>query len=181
VVVLVIARTLQGVGGALLTPGGLAIIQATFRPEDRARAIGAWSALGGVAAAIGPLLGGYLAEAVSWRAIFLINLPLGGVVAGLALGHVSESRDEMMAGRLDHAGAVLATAGVAGATYAMVEGPSDGSAPRPRWPPVWGSRSSGVRRRRAARRAPDAAARDLRLTSVHGGQPRHLRRLRRAG
>jgi MFS family permease len=126
VVVLVIARTLQGVGGALLTPGGLAIIQATFRPEDRARAIGAWSALGGVAAAIGPLLGGYLVEAVSWRAIFLINLPLGGVVAGLALGHVSESRDEMMAGRLDHAGAVLATAGVAGATYAMVEGPSDG-------------------------------------------------------
>lgn len=74
---LVAARVLQGVGGALLTPGSLAIIEATFRPEDRARAIGAWSGLGGVAAAIGPLVGGYLVDAVSWRAIFLLNIPLG--------------------------------------------------------------------------------------------------------
>src|SRR4029077_7891922 len=70
------ARLLQGVGGALLTPGSLAMIEASFKPGDRARAIGAWSGLGGVAAAIGPLLGGYLVGAVSWRAIFLINLPL---------------------------------------------------------------------------------------------------------
>src|SRR5215211_4693145 len=68
---LVIARLLQGIGGALLTPGSLAMIEASFRPADRARAIGAWSGLGGVAAALGPLLGGYLVEAVSWRAIFL--------------------------------------------------------------------------------------------------------------
>ena len=74
---LIAARLLQGVGGALLTPGSLAMIEASFRPGDRARAIGAWSGLGGVATALGPLLGGWLVEAVSWRAIFLINLPLG--------------------------------------------------------------------------------------------------------
>ena len=68
---------LQGVGGALLTPGSLAIIEASFRPADRARAIGAWSGLGGVATAFGPLLGGWLIAAISWRAIFLINLPIG--------------------------------------------------------------------------------------------------------
>jgi EmrB/QacA subfamily drug resistance transporter len=124
--VLVGARALQGIGGALMTPGSLAIIEATFAPEDRGRAIGAWSALGGVAAAIGPLVGGYLVEAVSWRAIFLINLPLGAAVAWLALRHVPESRDETVSGRLDYAGAVLATAGLAGATYAMVEGPGKG-------------------------------------------------------
>lgn len=124
--VLVGARALQGIGGALLTPGSLAIIEATFAPEDRGRAIGAWSALGGVAAAIGPLVGGYLVQAVSWRAIFLINLPLGCVVAWLALRHVPESRDETVTGRLDYPSAILATVGLAGATYAMVEGPSRG-------------------------------------------------------
>ena len=78
--VLILARVIQGVGGALLTPGSLAIIEATFRQEDRGRAIGAWSALTGVAGAVGPLVGGYLIDAVSWRAIFLINLPLGAFV-----------------------------------------------------------------------------------------------------
>src|SRR4051812_2411386 len=77
---LVAARALQGVGAALLTPSSLAIIEATFRPADRARAIGAWSGLGGVAGAIGPLVGGWLIGAISWRAIFLINLPLGAFV-----------------------------------------------------------------------------------------------------
>ncbi|HET9125588.1 MAG TPA: MFS transporter, partial [Solirubrobacteraceae bacterium] len=119
---------LQGIGGALLTPGSLAIIQSTFAAEDRGRAIGAWSGLGGVAAAIGPLVGGYLVQAVSWRAVFLINLPLGCVVGWLAVRHVPESRDPTLTGRLDLRGAVLATAGLAGATYAMVEGPSRGPA-----------------------------------------------------
>jgi MFS family permease len=77
---LVFARLIQGVGGALLTPGSLALIEASFRPGDRARAIGAWSGLGGVATAFGPLLGGYLIGAISWRAIFLINLPIGAFV-----------------------------------------------------------------------------------------------------
>jgi EmrB/QacA subfamily drug resistance transporter len=123
---LVAARALQGIGGALLTPGSLAIIQATFMPTDRGKAIGAWSALGGVAAAIGPLFGGYLVQAVSWRAIFLINVPLGCLVAWLAVRHVPESRDPSASGRLDYAGATSATVGLAGATYAIVEGPNRG-------------------------------------------------------
>jgi EmrB/QacA subfamily drug resistance transporter len=124
--VLVGARALQGGGGALLTPGSLAIIEAAFAPGERGRAIGAWSALGGVAAAIGPLLGGWLVQAISWRAIFVLNLPLGAAVGWLALRRVPESRDETVSGRLDYGGAVLATAGLAGATYAMVEGPARG-------------------------------------------------------
>jgi EmrB/QacA subfamily drug resistance transporter len=120
---LVLARLLQGVGGALLTPGSLAMIESSFRPADRARAIGAWSGLGGVAAAIGPLLGGYLVEAVSWRAIFLINLPLGILVVIMAARHVPETRDPMASGRLDFAGASLAALGLGGTTYALIEGP----------------------------------------------------------
>ncbi len=126
VAALVGARLLQGIGAALLTPGSLAIIDAVFAPEDRGRAIGAWSALGGIAAAVGPLVGGYLVTAVSWRAIFLLNLPLGAGVAWLALRHVPESRDPSVAGRLDYLGAILATVGLAGATYALVEGPRSG-------------------------------------------------------
>jgi EmrB/QacA subfamily drug resistance transporter len=123
---LVAARLAQGIGGALLTPGSLAMIESGFRPADRARAIGAWSGLGGVAAAIGPLLGGYLVEAVSWRAIFLINLPLGLLVIAMAGRHVPETRDPSAGGRLDFRGAVLAALGLAGTTFALIEGPDSG-------------------------------------------------------
>ena len=123
------ARLLQGIGGALLTPGSLAMIEASFRPEDRARAIGAWSGLSGVSTALGPLLGGYLIEAWSWRAAFLINLPLGVFVA-LAARHVPETRDETAParGRLDWLGAVLAALALAGITYALIEAPERGMA-----------------------------------------------------
>jgi EmrB/QacA subfamily drug resistance transporter len=121
---LVFARLLQGIGGALLTPGSLAMIESSFRPSDRARAIGAWSGLGGVAAALGPLLGGYLVDAVSWRAIFLINLPLGIFVAVMARRHVPETRDPTAGGRLDYRGAALAALGLAGTTYALIEAPN---------------------------------------------------------
>ncbi len=121
------ARLLQGVGGALLTPGSLALIEASFRPTDRARAIGAWSGLGGVAAAIGPLVGGYLIGAISWRAIFLINIPLGAFVIWAAAKHVPESRDPGAGGRLDLTGAVLTALGLAGTTYALIEAPAKGA------------------------------------------------------
>ncbi len=125
---LVAARLLQGVGGALLTPGSLAMIESSFRPDDRARAIGAWSGLGGVATAIGPLLGGYLVDAVSWRAIFLINLPLGILVIAMAARHVPETRDPTAHGPLDGRGALLAALGLAGTTYALIQAPEGMSA-----------------------------------------------------
>ncbi len=124
---LIFARLLQGVGGALLTPGSLAIIEAGFRPGDRARAIGAWSGLGGVATALGPLLGGYLIGAVSWRAIFVINLPIGAFVAWAATRHVPETSDPMASGRIDLRGAALAALGLGGATYALIEAPGAGA------------------------------------------------------
>jgi EmrB/QacA subfamily drug resistance transporter len=124
--VLVAARLIQGVGGAMLTPGSLAIIEATFHRDDRARAIGAWSALGGVAAAVGPLLGGYLIDAVSWRAIFLINLPLGAFVVYEARRHVPETRDPTVTGALDLRGSALAALGLGGFTFALIQAPDQG-------------------------------------------------------
>ncbi len=122
---LIAARALQGVGGALLTPGSLAIIQASFHRHDRGAAIGAWSGLGGVATAVGPLLGGYLVDAVSWRLIFLINLPVSAAVVLVAARRVPETRDPAQA-RLDPVGAALAALGLAGVTYALIEGPGSG-------------------------------------------------------
>jgi EmrB/QacA subfamily drug resistance transporter len=129
--VLVAARALQGIGGALLTPGSLAIIEASFRPEDRARAIGAWSGLGGVATAIGPFAGGWLVDAVSWRTIFLVNLPLIAVTITVAIRHVPETSAPRMARGIDAGGALLGAAGLAGITYALIEGPSRGLASVP--------------------------------------------------
>ncbi len=126
---LVFARMLQGVGGALLTPGSLAMIEASFRPTDRAAAIGAWSGLGGVVTAVGPLLGGFLVGAASWRAIFIINLPIGVVVAIMATRHVPETRDPTASGHLDYVGSILAAIGLGGSTYALIEAPSKGATP----------------------------------------------------
>jgi EmrB/QacA subfamily drug resistance transporter len=123
---LVAARVLQGIGGALLTPGSLAIIQASFRPDDRGQAIGAWSGLSGVAVAIGPFLGGWLVQALSWRLIFLLNLPLAALVVWVALRHVPESADPESARELDLAGAVLAVLGLGGTTFALIEAPTLG-------------------------------------------------------
>jgi EmrB/QacA subfamily drug resistance transporter len=118
---LVGARFVQGIGGALLTPGSLAIIEAVFHPDDRTRAIGAWAGLGAVAGAIGPSVGGYLTDAVSWRAVFLINLPLGAFVVVAAVRHVPETRDPTRAGGLDLRGAALATLAIAGMCFALIE------------------------------------------------------------
>ncbi|WP_153505020.1 DHA2 family efflux MFS transporter permease subunit [Cumulibacter manganitolerans] len=117
---LVVARVLQGVAGALLTPGSLAMIQGSFVPDDRAKAIGAWTGLGGIATAIGPFLGGWLVEAVSWRWVFLINVPIG-VLTLVAARRVPESRNPERVAGFDVSGAVLGGAGLAGITYALIE------------------------------------------------------------
>jgi EmrB/QacA subfamily drug resistance transporter len=124
--VLVIARAVQGVGAALLTPGSLAILQASFRPEDRSKAIGAWSGFSGVGVAVGPFLGGWLIQAASWRLIFAINLPLAALVIAVAWRHVPESRDPDATGRVDIVGGLLVTLGLVGLTYGLIEGPARG-------------------------------------------------------
>jgi EmrB/QacA subfamily drug resistance transporter len=124
--VLIVARVLQGVGGALLAPASLAILQASFRQKDRSRAIGAWSGLGGVATAAGPLLGGYLIIAGSWRWVFFINVPVSVLVLVITARHVPESRDPSTAGHVDTLGAGLAVLFLAGLTYGLIEGPNHG-------------------------------------------------------
>jgi EmrB/QacA subfamily drug resistance transporter len=118
--VLIVARLLQGVGGALLTPGSLALIQASFDQDDRARAVGAWSGLGGVASAIGPFVGGWLIQGPGWPWAFLLNVPLAAVVVVVTLRHVPESRDESATGRFDVAGALLGAGALAGITYGLI-------------------------------------------------------------
>jgi EmrB/QacA subfamily drug resistance transporter len=122
---LVAARALQGVGGALLTPGSLALIQSSFRPGDRARAIGMWSALSGISGLIGPFLGGLLVDLVSWRLVFLINVPVAVVVVAVAGRHVPESRDGGRHGRFDVVGAVLGTLALGAVTYALIAAGED--------------------------------------------------------
>ena len=117
--VLIAARALQGIGAALLVPGSLAILSAVFHPDDRARAVGAWSGLGGVATAIGPFLGGWLIDSVSWRLAFFVNVPLAALVA-LATRHVPETRSDT-AEHLDLPGALTASVGLALATYGLIE------------------------------------------------------------
>ncbi len=117
---LVLGRVAQGVGGALLTPGSLAILEASFRKEDRSRVIGAWSGLTGVTSAIGPFIGGWLVDAWSWRAIFLLNLPLALCVVLVADRHVPESQDPEMAGRIDVPGIVLIATTLGSLSWALI-------------------------------------------------------------
>ncbi|MGC4947316.1 MFS transporter [Streptomyces sp. DT224] len=137
--VLIAARALQGVGGALLTPGSLALIQASFHPDDRARAVGLWSGFGGVGAAVGPFLGGWLVDGPGWRWVFLLNLPLAAVCVPVALRHVPESRDPDARGRFDVAGAALGALALALVTYALIDAPGQGASPA-----VLGAAAGGV-------------------------------------
>jgi EmrB/QacA subfamily drug resistance transporter len=118
---LILARLVQGIGAALLTPGSLALIQSSIRREDRAAMIGRWAGLGGIAAAAGPLLGGWIIGSFSWRWIFGINLPVAVVVLLLGLRFVPESYDEEAAHPFDLAGAGLAVLGLGATTYALIE------------------------------------------------------------
>ncbi|MFD8518653.1 MFS transporter [Streptomyces capillispiralis] len=124
--VLIAARALQGVGGALLTPGSLALIQATFHPDDRGRAVGLWSGFGGIGAAVGPFVGGWLVDGPGWRWVFLLNVPLALLCAPVAVRHVPESVGGEHGGRFDVLGAALGAVALALVTYALIEA-GDGS------------------------------------------------------
>jgi len=118
---LIVARAIQGIGGALLVPGSLAIISAAFDGDQRGRAIGTWSGFTTVTSALGPVLGGWLVQNASWRWVFFINVPLAVLTLALVFWHVPESRDEQEQGRLDILGAVLATVGLGGLVYGLIE------------------------------------------------------------
>ena len=123
---LILARALQGAGAALLTPGSLAILQASFIEEDRSKAIGAWSGLGGLATAVGPFVGGWLISAMSWRLVFFINLPVAAAVVAIAARHVPESRAPGEPGPLDVPGAVSVTGALVGITYGLIAASGQG-------------------------------------------------------
>ncbi|WP_371477845.1 MFS transporter [Kitasatospora sp. NBC_00315] len=168
--VLIAARGLQGIGGALLTPGSLAMLQAVFRPDDRSAAVGLWSGLGGVSAAVGPFLGGWLVDGPGWRWIFLLNVPLAAVVLAVSLRHVPESRDESATGGFDVLGAVLAALALGGVTYALTAA-GEGLSPA-----VWISGAAGLllgaafvvtERRRAAPMLPPELFASRLFTSVN--------------
>ena len=126
---LIAARAVQGVGAALLTPGSLAILQASFVPGDRSKAIGAWSGFGGLATAGGPVLGGWLIDVASWRWVFLVNLPMAAATVWITARHVPESRDDARAargGRLDVGGAALAVVWLGALAFALIGAPARG-------------------------------------------------------
>jgi EmrB/QacA subfamily drug resistance transporter len=117
-----LARAVQGVGGALLVPSSLAILTASFDPSERGRAVGLWASLAGIGAAIGPLAGGLIVDAISWRGIFFLNLPIAVIVFVVALPHVPESRDAEAERHIDLPGATIAAVSLAGLTFALIEG-----------------------------------------------------------
>jgi EmrB/QacA subfamily drug resistance transporter len=126
---LIAARVVQGASAALLVPGSLAILSASFPPRRRGRAIGTWSAFTGVTAAVGPLVGGWLIDHASWRWVFFLNLPIAAATLALTAWRVPESCDPEASRRLDWQGAALATLGLAGITYGLIELPSGGGSP----------------------------------------------------
>lgn len=123
VTTLILARALQGIGGALLVPGSLTLISASFPQQERGRAIGTWSGFSGMTAAIGPVIGGLLVDHYSWVWAFLINIPLAAVVLWIGWRHLPESRGSSARG-LDTWGALFATVGLAGVVYAFIEAPA---------------------------------------------------------
>jgi len=137
---LILARALQGVGGAMLVPGSLAIISATFPTAQRGKAIGTWSGFTGITAAIGPVLGGWLVQHLSWRWVFFINLPIAAAVIVISLFFVPESCGEGGKRKLDLPGALLITLGLGLLVFGMIEAPGRG------WsnPVTWGTAAAGI-------------------------------------
>ena len=120
---LIAARAVQGIGGALLVPGSLALISSSFNEKERGKAIGTWSGFSAMTTAIGPVLGGWLVEHWSWRAAFFLNLPLAVAVLLISVWKVPETREKEQHGRLDWPGAALATIGLGGVIYGLIESP----------------------------------------------------------
>ena len=120
---LIIARALQGIGAAFLVPGSLAIISATYSDADRGRAIGTWSGFSAITTAVGPVIGGWLIDNVSWRAAFFLNVPLAAIVVVLSLRFMEESRDPARTRRIDWSGALLAVIGLGGVVFGLLEWP----------------------------------------------------------
>ncbi|HYK43511.1 MAG TPA: MFS transporter [Thermoanaerobaculia bacterium] len=118
---LIAARAAQGIGGALLVPGSLAILSASFSEGDRGRAIGTWSAFTSITAAAGPVLGGWLIDHLAWRWAFFLNVPIAAAVLLISAAKVPESRDERARGAIDWPGALLATLGLGGVVFALIE------------------------------------------------------------
>jgi len=123
---LIVARAFQGAGGALLVPGSLAIVNISFSEEDRGKAIGTWSAFTAITTALGPILGGWLAENISWRLVFFINIPIGLVVLGALYWKIPESRKNNGEGRLDIPGSLFATLSLGCIVYALIESGNSG-------------------------------------------------------
>jgi EmrB/QacA subfamily drug resistance transporter len=138
--VLIIARALQGIGAAFLVPGSLAIISATFNDAERGRAIGTWSGFSSITTALGPVIGGWLIQHVSWRAAFFLNVPLAVIVVLLSLRFMDESRDPSRSAQIDWIGALLGVLGLGGIVFGLLEWPPLG----PGHPFVIGSLAMGV-------------------------------------
>lgn len=137
---LIAARAIQGVGAALLVPGSLALISATYPASERGGAIGIWSGFTGITAAVGPVIGGFLVDHYAWTWAFLVNVPLGLLVLAICVAKVPESKAHKIGGRIDYLGAGLVTVGLAGVVYAFIEAPSHG------WGAlsVYGSLAAGI-------------------------------------
>ena len=133
---LVLARALQGVFGALLTPAALAVIVATFPPDERGKAVGAWTAWGGIGTVLGPLIGGQLVDAASWRWIFAINIPIVLITMGLVSRVMTQGRPRPADARVDFVGAALCAFGLAGFTYGLIEQPRNGWSDPTVWLPL---------------------------------------------
>lgn len=118
---LILGRAIQGIGAALLTPGSLAMMQGSYRQEDRARAIGLWSGMAGVSTLLGPFVGGGLVQTVGWQYVFWINVPIAAAIVAIAIRHVPESRDPEAAQHFDLLGAALGAIGLGAITYALIE------------------------------------------------------------
>ena len=124
--VLIAVRAAQGIGAALLVPSSLAIIGAVFNDQERGKAIGTWAAYSAIAGAVGPVLGGWLVDTFSWRAIFLVNVPIALATVGLALRTVPDTRDPDATGRFDWSGVLFVACGLGGLTYGLTLAPARG-------------------------------------------------------